>query len=919
MKINILFLLFFLPLASIAQNQLQGTVLGEQSKPMAYATAALLQPKDSTLAYFGITNEEGSFEIKNINPGEYLLQISFLGYKSLYRSLNIPLKNGSDMGTLVMIPNSKNLNEAEINAEKIPLLLKKDTIEYNAGSFKTKPDANVEELLKKMPGLEVDKSGNIKANGKDVKKVMVNGKEFFGNDPKIATRNLPADAVNKVQMYDKKSDDAEISGIDDGIRDRTLNLQLKDGKDKSWFGDVSSGIATGNHFQENLRLYRVATKSQFAALGMFNNINQFGFSFQDYLNFSGGVHGLMGGDGSGRITIGDNQSIPVDFGQPVKGNVTNGAAGLNYTYEPRKDKRFNISYLGDGADKKLNERIESTNYTENSSFNKDKSNTEEDQTRNHQFNLLFRNKIDSTQRFISNGGMSFRKNSSLSRYVETASSGNSLIGTQNNHSDDNSSDISGNIHLSYLKITSGFWRLFKIKGDATGNQNLNPTKWDNLTTIANPSSSNFTSQYQNNKNNLYTYSVNASGTHRLNNLWYVNPEFTWGGAMESFSRLQGIPPVNDNEIDSLSPNYTRINQWEKPGISLKRNTEKVKLNINLKMEIGQMQHGFTNTPLTSSQYMFLLPGFSLNNDYTNSSRISFYYASQVNTANISQLLPTLNNFNPFQLFHGNPNLKPEYQHAFECSWLFFDQFSFTNLFAALDFNYTKDKINYSRNIDKNLVQSISLINVPDDYNAGANMNFSTPIRKIKTNIHLSARENYNRGINFVNNIQNINTNLTHTLSLSFDNRKKDKIDASIGAKIKYTNARYSIQNSLNKDYFNLNYFCDIHYTPTDRWFFSINADVTTYNAESFNQALNIPLLHADITRYMMKGNRLILSLQAFDLLNKNTGYQRTSALNYLEQTQTNIIQRYFMLTLKFRFNKYEAKGGNGIQIKINRN
>jgi hypothetical protein len=269
--------------------------------------------------------------------------------------------------------------------------------------------------------------------------------------------------------------------------------------------------------------------------------------------------------------------------------------------------------------------------------------------------------------------------------------------------------------------------------------------------------------------------------------------------------------------------------------------------------------------------------------------------------------------NPLQIFTGNRNLKPEYLHNIQFDWIAFDQFSFTSVFAGVGGTYTKDKINFARSIDNNLSQSLTLVNVSDDYRADANIDFSTPIRKAGVNTHASARETWNRGINFVNGIQNINT--IHELTLSFSNRKKEKWDVNIGSTMQFTNARYSLEQSLNNNYFNITYFSELSFTPNDHWHFSATADITQYNARSFNESVSVPLLRAEVSRYFLKSNRGVLTIEAFDILNKNTGISRISEMNYLQQRQSNIIGRYVMLSFKYRLNKFDSNGG--VDVKVN--
>ena len=226
---------------------ISGTLFDQEANPLASGTVVLLNPVDSTLEFFGVSNLQGQFQIRNIKKGSYLLQASYIGFQSLYSPLEIPRERGSELGGLILKPMPVDLTGAEVVGEAVPLAISGDTIIYNAAAFKTKPDAVTEDLLKQLPGIEVDRAGNIKALGEDVKKLYVDGKEFFGSDPKVATRNIPADAIHQVQVYDKKSDDAEFTGIDDGTRDKTVNLELRKDRKKGVFGNIQGGYGSGNH------------------------------------------------------------------------------------------------------------------------------------------------------------------------------------------------------------------------------------------------------------------------------------------------------------------------------------------------------------------------------------------------------------------------------------------------------------------------------------------------------------------------------------------------------------------------------------------------------------------------------------------------------------------------------------------------
>ncbi len=321
-------ILFFVLISAVASAQ-KFTVKGQLKDSVGTlpgATIMILQQKDSSLVQFGVSTAEGKFEVKGVAQGDYLFKASYTGYASPMQKITLQPQNGFelDLGVIQMHTKIKQLNEVIVKKEKDPVKVKRDTIEYNASSFKVKANANVEDLLKKLPGVEVDNSGTITAQGEQVQKVMVDGREFFGQDPKLATRNLPADAVDKVQVYDKKSDQTIFSGIDDGQRQKTVNLALKEEKRHAAFGNDMIGgghdlVGTGGsgRFQATASLNRFDKGNQLSLLGMGNNVNQQNFSFADMANFSG----ASTGGGGGQIQL-QNTGLQ-------NGIVTNYAGGAN--------------------------------------------------------------------------------------------------------------------------------------------------------------------------------------------------------------------------------------------------------------------------------------------------------------------------------------------------------------------------------------------------------------------------------------------------------------------------------------------------------------------------------------------------------------------------------------------------------------
>jgi len=913
MKKAIVFLFLLTPLVQFAQTNLTGLVLDETGKSLPYATVALLKPSDSTLTYFGITNDKGAFDVKKISRGSYLMQVAFIGYQTFYKTVSMPDEAG-DFGIVVLKVKPLNLTSAEIRAEHIPIVVKKDTIEYNAGAFKTKPGAVAEDLLRKLPGVEVDRAGNIKAMGENVKNVMVDGKEFFSSDPKVATKNLPADAINKVQVYNKKSEASELAGIDDGSRDKTINLLLKDGKKQAWLGDVGAGGGTGDHYLASAKVYRFTMKNQFAMLGMLNNINRFGFSFQDYIDFSGGLPAMMG-NGSMRLSINTDNELPVNFGQSINGLVTSGAGGVNYSTDLKKNTRFYFSYLGNGSSRNLKQSVFTRNYTSGSEFNEQQENAEDTRNFSHRLNLGLKDKSDSTRTLLVNCSIGITSAEEDAASLAKSFAAGNLINNLESLARLDRNNFTGNGSFSFMQRGKGIFRLYTLGANAGFSSGLSNSNRFNISRFPGSEIPVIDHQFRDTQNMSHRYGISGSSLIRLGNGLYLEPELSASASSGEFNRSQGFPSEGKLAIDSLSPCMNRTLLQLTPGISIRRNLKNSKIVIGIASAFSEDRNMLNDTSSFESRYSRVLPSLNWEFDYKTGHRISLGYNSSVEEPQISLLVPVVDNSNPLSLFYGNRQLKPETRHDLFANWLLFDQFSQTSVFARLGGTYTLDKVGYTRTITDSLVQIINLINTKDEYSADGNIEFSTPLRFAGVNVHLNLDGRWNRGLTYVNGEENINSSFSRSFRLSFDTRKKDLWDLDFGGELTITNARYSIQESLNNRFINLNYYVDLSYTPNATWQFGVNADVVNYSSESFSGAVNIPLISAEINYNFLKNKRGMITLEGYDLLDKNTGISRISEMNYLRETKSTIIGRYVMLSFKYRINK-AAKSSGGLEINV---
>jgi hypothetical protein len=893
-----------------------GRLFDDGARPLASGTVVLLNPSDSTMEYFGITGSQGTFNIRNVKEGRYLLQASFIGFRPFYSSLSIPGERGPDVGDIVMQPLPVDLDGAEVVGEAVPLQIRGDTVVYNAAAFRTRPDAMTEELLKKLPGVEVDRAGNIKALGEDVNNVYVDGKEFFGSDPTVATRNIPADAIDRVKVYDKKSDETEFTGIDDGTRNKTINLELKEDRKRGVFGDALAGYGSGRHYKASGKVYRFTDHLQFAGLGMINNVNEYGFSFNDYLDFNGGIAAMEGGGGSAKIRLGGDDAFPVNFGQPIDGLVTSGAGGLNLSYSSDQHNRTYISYLINGSNRDLDQLTRTERYTDEGSYTTVDRSIQQTGDMTHQFNFGLRRRIDSTHNLIFNGNVGLGTND-LARTQDTDNRiGEELVSSQFSNRAEQSDRFSGNLSGSYYRMVGESRSVLKISASASYTGNLDEISIDNRTGYTPGGEPELFSQYQDNRTKQGAYSLSAAYTLRIARGLFMDPQVRLGSNMERLDRVQGPLENGRIPVDSVSPSFSNDYRWIRPGFSLRWNTQKSKLSFGIIGELGRLENTLDEIPYPGADLHYFVPTISWDYAISTGRKFNFYYAASVNTPTVNQLLPVVNELNPLNIYYGNPSLRPEYSHTAMIHWLIFDQFSFTSFMIALNGGYTRDKINWSTTVTDDLVQISTLTNVDRDYRSGLNLDFSTPIRKLGIKINLDAEENWSRGLSLVNDVENTYYTLGQRYSLSADNRKKKKWDVESGLGMNLTRTRYDIRESLNNHYFDLSWFADIRFTPNETWHFEFTSDVTSYSDLGTGHVLRVPLLRAGISYSFLAHNRGVLTISGFDLLDRNRNVQRISELNYLRETVSSTIGRYVMITFKYRLNRLAREGG--LQLEVSR-
>ncbi len=854
--------------SGLAQHSIKGRLLDEQAGPLSHATVALLHPADSTLRFFGVTNDEGAYHVRNVKAGQYLMQYSYVGMQTEYERVDIPAASGENFGDQVLKPSM--MDEVIVEAELIPVRFKRDTLEFDVRAFKTRPGAAVEELLQKLPGIEVDETGNIKAEGEDVTRVLVDGKEFFDNDPKVATKNLPAKALKKVQVIDRKSEEALFTGIDDGAREKTINLELKEDHKKGYFGELSAGLGTEDYYKAEGRAYRFSQKTQTAFLGMANNINEFGFTHK-----------------------GNNQ-----FGQHNKGVSTTLGGGINLSYNPANLNRYFINYLGSRIKKGLDELVSTENFFEAGRYEQFQDLRETETDRPHKINFGVRHNFNNNNRLIVDGDLNVGTNQLFSQSLTNTQLEQQLMNDLQNTTDNASEEFGLHTRATYVSKLDGEKTQLKLNTLTIFNKNTNQLDWTNETRLYDPPVLASAEQFRHNETEHLRITAAPSLVQKLSKSWALTIGATFGINEDQLRRTEGYLDVFDEFAEIPIPDFQARQTFVQPSVDFNRTGLKSQLNLKLDAFTNQFEKVINSQSVDKSSYFYFLPEVSYRNEYRTGRKVNVRYYTDVNMPSLIQLNPVVDSINQLSIFRGNINLKPAYNHHLAATWSLFDQFSFTSLTARLYGNYTTNKIRWSQEIGEDLIQVNTPINVESNTLFMSYVYFATPIRALELNFNMSSREIWSRGLVFINGEENINTNLTHILSLSLENRNSEQISLNVSASINLTDSRFSIAEDQNNVFFNTSFTGNLRYTPNRKWNFQTKVNVLNYNARSFDESVSVPLVTASASYFFLQAEKASLTLSAFDLLNKYIGIQRISDSNFLMQREWNTVGQYVMLSFR---------------------
>lgn len=899
------------------------------------ATITLLDKKDSSLVSFTMADNAGNFELRNLPDGEFRLMISHVNYHNHNSFFSIDEKARlKDMGTVRLYDLTQTLAEVIVTNEAPPITMINDTIQYNAGSFKVQPNANVEQLLKKLPGVKVDKDGTIRAQGEKVNRVMVDGKEFFGTDPKMATRNLPADAVDKVQVYDRQSEQASLTGFEDGNYEKTINLKLKKDKKKGVFGKLMAGAGTNDRYEARGNVNAFKGARQMSVIGMGNNTNAEGFSFMDLLNFSGELARMRNnGGGNISINIADDDPNAALFGLAGGGNNginTTAGAGVNYNNIIGNKTDWQSNYFYSRFNPKTESHIQRQYFLPDSQyfFNQNKySNTINN---NHRLNLNADIQIDSFHSIRISPSIGKQSTSGRTQNDYQTLDGNQLLSNEG-FSNTRSAGEGLNFRndLLFRKKTRRRGRTFSFNLQTTINNSDGDGMLESVNSFFNTGGSllrrDTFNQQSFNTAKLWSYNARAVYTEPVFQKslleFSVSKSHSFSRSGKTTYNLNAATGKYDELNDLLSNDFENSYNAFNAGFRIRTQKKKYNYAIGVRWQQaeleGKITSGIKDSVIRKPFYNWL-PSASFQYSFTRFKTLRLNYNTYTSQPSASQLQPVPDISNPLNIREGNPDLKQEFTQALQINFNWVSPFRNKNLFAFFNLQQTQNKI-VNSDVVSGGIKTTRPVNVNGVINSTLDINWGMPVRFIKgTTFNIGNRVSLNRSKQFINQAENIISSFTAGPDARLDmNLAKDKITFSLAGRYNYYRTTYSLQGALNTEYLQQEYSTEFDWQLPKNFLIATDFTYTISNrrAEGFNT--KVPFWNASLSKQFLKYNRGEIKLSAYDLLNRNIGISRTSNQNYIEDSRVTVLRRFFQLSFTYSLTKSGLNSdghGGGVRI-----
>lgn len=871
-----------------SQN-ITGKVVDTKNNPLELAAVAVINPTDSTLISYASTTKFGEFTLTEITKGKSILQVHLVGFKTYQTSFNF--QNKSINMEVISLKNATKLDEVVVNA-MIPISIKKDTISYNTKAFKINMNDTVEDLLKKLPGVEVDASGKIRAYGEDVKIVYVNGKDFFSGDASITTKNISADAIKRVDIIDEKSEKARVTGLNDDEQHKVINLELKDVNKLKGFGKINGGYGSDDHYLSSLNYNKIMPKIQVSIIGKYNNVNSSGSNISEIMTYSG--NGGMG-----------------FFGSPSSnpGYLTTGIGGLNLGYEFKNDQNFNTDYFYNYTNATSgNISTLRTEFIGDQKIVSENKNSNKNISNNHSINFSYRDRSKKLSNLYLGGSISTSNNKSNALNILDKYNGINELNLQSlsNSNNKNNNDF-GNLSVQYVKrFNKKNKRNFSIAANVNSvkNKSVNTNNELNKFNIADPANAYESNQeikrIQDIKNLDLGFNLNY--TEPLNKHHYL--EFK--GKINYKSSEDNMDQSNNENGIAQTPflynSYYR-NTDKKGGLFYRFNNEKFNLFTGFMMTNQALNFGLRNLEKYKNTYENFNPEINFTYRKKRGRMLRINARKSNNIPNLTQLGPVINDFNPLYIKKGNPDLKPDNNYSF--SGLFVNH-NFTtglNFYSQISYKYTTKAIVKSEFTNDLGIRTTTYVNSGNKDYLNFNLDLGKRLKSLGLRFNINVTGDYSNYVSIINNSTHETISKNGGLSITLENNKKEIIDACIGASWSKNYTTLFAVTNADREYLQQTYFTKIDWNITERLNFKNQFKYNLYTDTNFGTDQSIPIWNASVSYSFFKSKRMNIMLTALDILNKNRGIERVSSENYFEESHREVLSNYFMLSLTYNLKR----------------
>lgn len=929
-------LLLTATLSTYAQNKIV-TVSGRvieagTKKPVELAAVQLLSLPDSAQVAGMTTSTQGYFSLSKQKPGKYLLKVSFIGYVTkiipVQLTANVPAKK---MGNIELATDAVMLQEAVVVAEAPQVTVVEDTLMYNSSAYRTPEGAMLEELVKKLPGAEIDDDGNVKINGKDLKKIMVDGKEFFGGDVKTGLKNLPVDMVDKLKTYDKKSDLARVTGIDDGEEETVLDLTVKKGMNQGWFGNADLGAGTKDRYTGRMMLNRFVDKTQFSIIGSANNVNDQGFS-----GGGGGPRWRSNNGLNATKMLGANfatQTNKLELGGSVRYNfqdadissinsserfLQNGNSYSNSNNKNRnKGTNLNADFRMEWKPDTLTNIIFRPNFSygrtnnasrsESGTFNEDPFNLIVNPNDYLNFDNLSDDplkdiRVNATNSASLSKGKSLSGNATLQVNRKLNNRGRNLTFRGVFGYGDNDNDQYTQSETRYYQLLNhlgGDSILYRNQYITTPTRNYNYTAQVTYSEpIAKATFLQFSYQFQ------YKYSKSDKTTFDL--LDY--PDWAIGGALPS--------GYESHAVDSLSKNaeYRYYNHDASVGLRFIRPKYQLNVGMSFQPQNSTLSYKKGDYMIDTTRTVFnFAPNMDLRFRFSKVSQLRFTYRGRSNQPTMENLLPITDNSNPLNIRMGNPGLKPSFAHTMRLFYNTYNAEKQRGIMTHFSFTATQNSISNSTRYNE---ETGGLITRPENINGNWNafgmFGFNTALKNKKYTINTFTNVNYQNNVAFLYNQDTKNNDRNTSTGLTLGERvtgsyRNDWFEFSLNGSINYTAERNKLRPENNQEPYTYSYGASTNITMP--WKMTLATNIANQSRRGYrDSSMNRDELiwNAQLAQSLLKGAATV-SFEVYDILRQQSNISRSLSADMRSVSEYNGINSYCMVHFIYRLNIFGSK------------